>query len=86
MTLLERLQKIGVVKHQWGPQRSDNLALISLDESPFKAVWPVRILQLFGGERWTFGVVIFTNGPKIQSQRKFKKLPNYNSRTPPGDE
>ncbi len=65
---------VGKVAHQWGPSYADMLALISLDESPYKAVWPVRILQFFGGKRWIFGVTIYTQTPKLERQRKFRKL------------
>ena len=50
---------------QWGPRRGDNLALVSLDENPYNAVWRVRVLQLFGGRRWMFGIMIYSTKPRL---------------------
>lgn len=77
MTLWQRIKSVRFspprwvifIAQQWGPNRTDALALVSLDEKPFKAVWPITQFQLIGGRRWSFGLTIYTDTPKLERKR-----------------
>ncbi|HEY9438759.1 MAG TPA: hypothetical protein VIS29_08920 [Streptomyces sp.] len=44
----------------YGPNRTDGMALIGRTaEYPFRVRWPVRLIQLCGGRRWSLNVCIF---------------------------
>ena len=43
------------------PNRSDRLALVSLDdERPFRAYQPIRLTQILGGRTWSLSLVRHT--------------------------
>lgn len=47
--------------------RSDNLALVSLNDTrPFRAYWPMTFVQLVGGRRWSLSICRYsTPGPLV---------------------
>ena len=55
----------------YGPNTSDRLALVSLnDERPFRAHWPVRLTQIIGGKRWSLSLCIHLTPHPIPTTRE----------------
>lgn len=49
------------------PNRSDALALVSLnDQRPFRAYWPLTLVQIVGGRTWSISFVRYrTPRPRV---------------------
>ena len=59
----------------YGPNTSDRLALVSLDDRrPFRAYWPVRFTQIVGGKRWSLSLCFYrTPKPVLVADEKPKR-------------
>ena len=50
----------------YGPNTSDRLALVSLnDRHRFSAYWPMRLTQIIGGKTWSISFTRFTTPEPI---------------------
>ncbi len=51
------------------PNRSDKMALVSLDdERPFRAYQPIRLTQLVGGRHWSISLVTYRTARPLKEE------------------
>lgn len=64
---LDALRDVLHAARYYGPNLSRGLALVHLaDRRPFRAHWPVTIVQIVGGRRWSLALTVHpTPGPVL---------------------